>query len=124
MYPATYCSKCQTEIEKQKAEYLNKRKKSSNSKYNVKREKKYIQFYNSLDWKRLSLQYMIDKGYRCEGDGCHNIATEVHHIIPIQTSEGWERRLDYTNLKALCIRCHNKAHNRFIKRAGVVQKVL
>lgn len=51
------------------------------------------------------------RGYRCEV--CKQIATQVPHVVAIQTDEGWERRLDVDNLKCLCGRCHNKAHNRF-----------
>ena len=46
------------------------------------------------------------------------MATEVHHIKPIQTDEGWERRLDYDNTKSVCIECHNYYHNRFQKKGG------
>ncbi len=57
-----------------------------------------------------SRQYAVSAGHKCEE--CGNIGTDVHHVVPIQTPEGWERRFDFTNLKLLCIRCHNKAHGR------------
>lgn len=60
------------------------------------------------------MKYTQDKGYRCEE--CGAIASEVHHIVPIQTDEGWERRLDYNNLECVCVYCHNKKHGRFIKK--------
>lgn len=111
-YPNTYCDKCKEIAEKEREENRTRYSKQANRKYNMKRDPKYIKFYNSPDWKlKLSRKYMSDKGYRCEE--CGAIASEVHHIIPIQTSEGWERRLDYHNLKALCLECHNKEHDRF-----------
>lgn len=88
-------------------------KRASGRRYDQKRDKKYIRFYNSADWKRMSAAYIQDKAYRCEGQGCSRVATEVHHIKPIQTAQGWPLRLEWSNLMAVCIRCHNKEHNRF-----------
>lgn len=113
-YGHIYCSECQIIVneikEKKKQEYQRK----SNRRYNQKRDPKYIRFYRSMDWKRLSARYTQDKGYKCEG--CGKIATEVHHKIAIQTDEGWEKRLDYDNLELVCIECHNKRHNRFQRK--------
>lgn len=110
-YPATYCSICLPIIEEERAKRRANIKSLADARYNKTRDKKYLRFYNSPEWRRLSTQYMVDVGYKCEM--CHRIATEVHHIIPIQTEEGWERRLDYSNLMALCVNCHNKKHGRF-----------
>ena len=112
-YPATYCSICLPIVEEDRARRRADTKREVDRRYNQTRDKKYLRFYNSPEWRRLSTQYMIDVGYRCEGVGCKRIATEVHHIQPIQTPEGWDRRLDYTNLKAVCVECHNKEHGRF-----------
>ncbi|MGX4598954.1 HNH endonuclease [Faecalimicrobium sp. JNUCC 81] len=112
LYPKTYCDKCKDIVENEREEAKVKNSKRANRKYNNKRDPKYIKFYNSPDWKfKLAPKYMADKGYRCEE--CGAIASEVHHIKPIQTVEGWEQRLDYYNLKALCLDCHNKEHDRF-----------
>ena len=110
-YPHTYCDTCQQIVDKVREEAWAKSKKASDQRYNQRRDPKYLRFYQSSDWKILSQKYLQDKGYRCEG--CHRIATEVHHKQPIQTPEGWERRLDYTNLEAVCKDCHNKRHHRF-----------
>ena len=110
-YPATYCSICLPIVEEERARRRVDTKRVVDSRYNKTRDKKYLRFYNSPEWRRLSTQYMVDVAYRCER--CKRIATEVHHIQPIQTPDGWDRRLDYTNLKALCISCHNKEHGRF-----------
>ena len=106
-YPNRYCTSCEV-----KAEEIRKENKlKADKKYNNKRDPKYIRFYNSTPWKILSLKYRQDKEYKCEV--CGKYATETHHLIPIQVEEGWNRRLDYTNLQCLCIECHNKIHRRF-----------
>lgn len=110
-YPATYCSKCLLIVEEERAKNRANAKSLADARYNKTRDKKYLRFYNSPEWRHLSNQYMVDVGYKCEM--CHKIATEVHHVVPIQTEEGWLRRLDYTNLMALCVNCHNKKHCRF-----------
>lgn len=110
-YPATYCSKCLLIVEEERAKNRANAKSLADARYNKTRDKKYLRFYNSPEWRHLSNQYMVDVGYKCEM--CHKIATEVHHVVPIQTEEGWLRRLDYTNLMALCVNCHNEKHCRF-----------
>ncbi len=109
-YPNTYCSVCLPIVEEARAKRLLERKRKYDRIYNKTRDKKYLRFYNSAEWRALSSKYMSDKGYKCEG--CHKLATEVHHKKPIQTDEGWDLRLDYDNLMAVCIKCHNKDHGR------------
>ena len=70
----------------------------------------YRRFYRSKEWQMTSRHYAHTVGYRCEE--CGSWGTDVHHVIPIQEPEGWERRFDETNLKMLCVSCHNKAHGR------------
>ena len=109
-YGHDYCKHCQPIIDRQKEEA----KKESNRRYNKTRDPKYIRFYNSSEWRVLSARYTQDKGYRCEQ--CGAMATQVHHKIPIQTADGWARRLDYGNLELLCTQCHNERHDRFKRR--------
>lgn len=119
-YPSAYCDICAPLVEREREEAFQKKRLLWNSRYNGKRDPKYTRFYSSIDWKRLSKAKMQDAGYRCED--CGAIAVEVHHVDPIQTESGWERRLDWANLKAVCLDCHNKAHDRFQprrKRRGV-----
>lgn len=51
----------------------------------------------------------------CERQGRVTLATEVHHITPIESAPGYaaKRRLAYspTNLMPLCHACHVEAHN-------------
>lgn len=113
-YGATYCSKCKPIVEAEREARLLESRRRSNRIYNRGRDPKYTRFYNSVEWRTLSAKYTQDKGYRCSI--CRAMATQVHHIKPIQTPEGWEQRLDYDNLELLCLDCHNKEHNRFVKR--------
>lgn len=113
VYPATYCDVCKELVDKEREERAVVVNKKAQKKYDAKRDKKYVRFYNSPEWKILKNKYMQDKKYKCEGKDCKAIATEVHHVDPIQTPTGWERRLDYTNLMNVCTQCHNKQHGRF-----------
>lgn len=106
-YPATLCSKCQGPDQQEKKES----RKLGARRYNQQRDKKYLQFYRSVQWRTLSQTYMQQAGYTCEC--CGAIAAEVHHKIPIQTKIGWDLRLDWSNLEAVCVTCHNKRHKRF-----------
>lgn len=109
-HPATYCKDCLPIVEERKQEQLRERE----NRYNKKRDPKYKTFYNSIEWKLLKDKKMMDEQYRCER--CKKLATEVHHMKPIQTDKGWELRLDYNNLLAVCVDCHNKEHNRFQRK--------
>lgn len=111
VYPATYCDTCRAVVEQEREERAVVVNRKAQKKYDATRDKKYVRFYNSIEWKMLKAKYMQDKLYRCER--CKGIATEVHHVEPIQTDKGWVRRLDYTNLLNVCTCCHNKEHGRF-----------
>lgn len=78
--------------------------------YNRKRNQKETAFYRSKEWKTLRNWYSQKAGFKCEE--CGKLGTEVHHIVPIQKPEGWNRRLDPKNLKLLCTACHNKIHKK------------
>lgn len=115
-YHARYCSKCSEIYEKESVN----NKRISNKKYYYKRDKKYLRFYKSKEWNLLKNKRLQNSGYMCERCrklGKNNVlATEVHHIKPIQTDEGWKLRLDYNNTIAVCLDCHNHYHNRFQRR--------
>lgn len=114
-YGRPYCSKCTPIIEEDRTRRREERDRVRNleaqKRYNKKRDPKYGSFYNSKAWRTLSAKYAQDKGFRCEV--CGEIATEVHHKRFISTPDGWDRRLDYTNLELLCVKCHNLRHDRF-----------
>lgn len=120
-YGSAYCKACTpivtAEREARKAEY----NKTANKRYNKTRDPKYGRFYNSGEWRALSAKRLQDDGFRCVM--CGKIASEVDHIIPIQTPEGWELRLDYDNTRSLCKDCHNEKHDRFKKKKRTAKSV-
>lgn len=116
-YGSAYCDICRPIVEAEREARRLEYSKASNRRYNAKRDPKYIRFYNSSDWRILSRKRLQDDGYKCVL--CKKIASEVDHIKPIQTPEGWELRLDYNNLQSLCIDCHNAKHERFKKKINV-----
>lgn len=121
-YGSSYCSVCKPIVEAERETKLQEYKRESNKRYNKTRDPKYVRFYNSIEWRTLSAKYAQDKGYRCEAKECNRIGTDVHHIKPIQTPEGWELRLDYNNLELLCTHCHNERHERFKRRKQYINK--
>lgn len=118
----TYCPECKpiAEAEREaakerKAEYM---RKKYNRRYNSRRDPKYLTFYRSKAWKNTSKAKLQSVEYQCEGklQGCQGIACEVHHKVPVQTPEGWDKRLDWDNIEALCTSCHNGRHPEKFKR--------
>lgn len=118
-YGSAYCTKCTPIVEEEREARRSEAKRESDKRYNKTRDPKYIRFYNSIDWRMLSAKYTQDKGYRCEA--CRSMATQVHHIKPIQTPDGWFLRLDYNNLELLCTKCHNDRHDRFKRRKKYIK---
>lgn len=114
-YGAVYCSICKPIVEAEREARRMEYNKASNKRYNKGRDPKYGRFYNSSEWRILSRKRLQDDGYKCVK--CGKVASEVDHIIPIQTPEGWELRLDLDNLQSLCIACHNVKHDRFKKKS-------
>lgn len=121
-----YCEACRPVVEQQLEQYRAENKRKKNKKYNQARREKYAAFYRSKEWRTLSASFMQAAGYRCQAhasDRCNGLAMEVHHVQPIQTPEGWERRLDWSNLEAVCTACHNVRHperSRYSTPPGVI----
>lgn len=113
-YGRVYCDTCAPIVEEEKAQRVAKAKAKYNREYNKRRDPKYGAFYRGSQWRRLARARIQADGYKCVK--CGSFATEVDHIIPIQTPDGWDRRYDFDNLQSLCTRCHNEKHNRFNKR--------
>lgn len=118
-----YCPDCRPIAEAQTAEHRARsaelRAAKFDKKYRARRDPKYLAFYRSKDWKVTSRAKLQAAGYKCEAklDGCRGLAVEVHHTKPIQTEEGWDLRLEWSNLEALCTQCHNARHGgRFKKK--------
>lgn len=115
-YGRPHCPACAEAAEAERAVRTAKRKRMNDRAYNRRRDPKYARFYASAEWRRLSQAKMSDAGYKCEG--CGRIAAEVHHIVPVQTPEGWDLRLAWDNLEAVCVKCHNRRHGRWGKSAS------
>ncbi len=56
------------------------------------------------DW--YALRAKLLPGKRCVAPGCGKAAAELDHIVSIREDPG--RRLDPTNLRPLCKRCHSR----------------
>lgn len=121
-YGPTYCPDCQPIVEAERLEAMERkaalRAKKYNREYNKKRDPKYAAFYRSKPWRMTSRAKLQQCGYKCEArlDGCGKIASEVHHIKPLKTPEGWEQRLEWSNLMGVCIQCHNILDKKNFKR--------
>lgn len=117
-----YCPDCKPIAEAERAAAKEHRaehlRKKYNQRYNSRRDPKYIAFYRSKPWKLTSKAKLQAAGYQCEGrlQGCQGVACEVHHKQPIQTPDGWDKRLEWSNLEALCTACHNGRHPEKFKR--------
>ena len=109
---ATYCKDCAPIASEELERIREENAKKKQARYNRRRDPKYIAFYRSKDWKAQSRAKLQSVGYRCEArlQGCQGLAVEVHHIKHIQTPEGWELRLEWSNLEAVCTSCHNGRH--------------
>lgn len=110
-YGRAYCEECGKLVEADRQKRAGQSRKESNRRYNAKRDPKYGAFYGGKAWRTLSAKRIQSDGYKCVK--CGAWATEVDHIVPIQTREGWDRRYDWDNLQSLCARCHNEKHERF-----------
>lgn len=81
------------------------------------RTREYSQLMNSHRWRRLRRAYLALHPL-CEDcllDDRTTIATEVHHVQPIESAPGHPDEMarlcfDADNLRALCHRCHVEEH--------------
>ena len=105
----SYCASCKPIAEARAADAKARRQAQYNRQYNKRRDPKYGRFYNSKEWRLLSRVKLQSCGYKCEAKlaGCTGLAYEAHHVKPIKTPEGWNRRLDPDNLMGVCGNCHN-----------------
>jgi hypothetical protein len=69
-----------------------------------------VSFYNSLAWRRCQTAFMKSKNYICER--CGGLAKIAHHIIFITPENISDPMitLNWDNLQALCLDCHNSIH--------------
>lgn len=92
-------------------------KREQYSAYDRKRDGKSVKFYHSAAWKATRAAVLCEAHYQCQDCLAEvarglipvelvAVATEVHHEVPL--SVNWERRLDVSNLVALCSRHHRQ----------------
>lgn len=70
-------------------------------------------FYHWTAWRRLRKLALQRDHYLCQlqlGPDCTRVATEVHHIKPVD--EFPELALDMDNLTSVCWNCHEKTKQR------------
>jgi 5-methylcytosine-specific restriction protein A len=95
-------------------------KRELNSAYDRLRDPERVKFYHSTAWKKLRSAYLASVDYLCEDCVAEMragkrrleqvaVATDVHHRTPV--AEDWTRRLDWSNLQALCD-AHHKSKRR------------
>ena len=131
-YGPSYCPACLPIVEAERAEAQERKReyraKKYNREYNKRRDTtgEVARFRRSKPWKLTSKAKLDACKYRCEArlPGCAGLACEVHHIKPLKTPEGWNLRLDWSNLMGVCIQCHNildnKTFNNKRKDEGVI----
>ena len=84
----------------------------------MSRNPHYIKMINSNRWKLLRAKKLQSNPVCevCEANGLSTLATEVHHIVPVESvpHELGMRQLmfDYNNLQSLCHSCHSDKHRR------------
>ena len=118
-YGPQYCETCKPLADAELEAVRERNAKRKAQMYNRHRDSRFINFYRSKAWKDLSRAYMQSARYKCQArlsSECKGIATEVHHTIPIQTDRGWDKRLDWDNLEAVCTACHNARHPEKLRR--------
>lgn len=76
----------------------------------------YKKLIHSADWQRTRHAKMKSQVWceDCLSEGRHELATEVHHIVPVGSIADRNRQrrmlLDPNNLRSLCHRCHIARH--------------
>lgn len=113
-YGTAYCEYHQKKWEQEQRERY---KEYSNRRRRDKEQKKYQDFYNSDEWKRIRIaamvgHYHIDilEYYRT---GRIVQGERVHHIIEL--SEDWNSRIDIFNLIYLTEQNHRRVHEEYKK---------
>ncbi|HHV61139.1 MAG TPA: AAA family ATPase [Firmicutes bacterium] len=104
--PERYCPEHAKEEATRKAEWQRRYDQQA-------RDSRVVEFYHSQAWLALRRRALERDAYLCQP--ClreHRItpADTVHHIVPIE--QDWDRRLDLSNLEAICRACHNRLHGR------------
>ncbi|MGE7604937.1 HNH endonuclease [Peribacillus sp. NPDC097675] len=110
MKPCSKVGCSQTVPRGQQPPYCDYHKTKANKEYDMnKRDPKRTAFYKGMSWRNLRRSVLVENFHICSM--CGEFGNTVHHIKPISTQEGWERRLDRSNLTVVCWICHAKIHD-------------
>ena len=93
------------------------------------KDKDYIKLIHSSQWVKLRAEKLRNNPLceRClEADGIITVATEVHHVRPVEesvTMADKERLMfNYFNLMAVCHRCHVEIHTEMGRSGKMANK--
>lgn len=76
----------------------------------------YRKLINSVRWRKLRTAKLRANPIceECEKKDKSTIATEVHHIVPVESVSGWAKMerlmFSWLNLQSLCHACHVEIH--------------
>ena len=109
-FKETYCNKHKELINQSNKDY---------ERYRTERDKTYIKFYQSREWKNLRKSVMLEQDGLCQEclrQGYYKAGKIADHIIELK--DDWDKRLDKDNIEILCHSCHNKKTKEEQKRRG------
>ena len=82
----------------------------------MSKDPNYIKLINTMRWRRLRLKKIQAQPLceLCEKNGRITSATEVHHIVPVESvnniSQMETLMFNFENLMPLCHKCHKEIH--------------
>lgn len=107
------CSKpgCYRLIEAGAGPVCNDHRRHKERERRATRSRREVQFYHSTAWLRFR-RWILARHPTCEMDckaeGRVTPGTDVDHIKPISTPEGWRLRLSQSNVRVGCHPCHSR----------------
>lgn len=87
------------------------------AKWHNSHDAQYRKLIHTHKWRELRKRKLVATVWceDCADKGLRTLATEVHHITPVMSSDFPSRMaelaFDYNNLRALCHRCHCRRHS-------------
>ena len=91
----------------------------------MSRNKDYIKLINCHRWRKLRNE-QLKRNPLCAI--CDDIATEVHHIKPVESEKEYDRMetlaYDPSNLQSLCHKCHSDIHISMKKQKRKQTKII
>lgn len=95
----------------------------------MSKNREYTRLITSPRWRALRREKMISEKYmceRCRAEGISRSATEVHHIVPIESAVSYDGMAklcyDPKNLMCVCASCHKALHEELLSRSRLSVK--